>query len=86
MKRRCILLAGAVGLVFAPARLFAQQPSAKIPRIGVLSPADSDKAATLEAFRSGLRDLALYGGARYRPRIRCVPNAALTVLMFSRLQ
>ena len=62
MKRRCILLAGAVGLVFAPELSFAQQPSANIPRIGVLSPADSDKAATLEAFRSGLRDLGYTEG------------------------
>ena len=34
----------------------AQQP-AKVPRVGILSPAASETAATLAAFREGIRDL-----------------------------
>jgi ABC-type uncharacterized transport system substrate-binding protein len=60
MRRRTII----VGLasVFISKLSVAQQPSSKIPRVGILSPADSDRAVTLEAFRAGLRDLGYTEG------------------------
>ena len=39
----------------------AQQP-AKVPRIGILSPAASETAGTLTAFREGIRDLGYVEG------------------------
>jgi putative ABC transport system substrate-binding protein len=39
----------------------AQQP-AKVPRVGILSPAASETAATLTAFRERLRDLGYIEG------------------------
>src|SRR6516162_5241271 len=39
----------------------AQQP-AKVPRVGILSPAASETAATLTAFREGIRDLGYIEG------------------------
>jgi ABC-type uncharacterized transport system substrate-binding protein len=62
MRRRGVIVAGLAGLVLGPEPSFAQQASGKVPRIGVLSPADSDKAATLDAFRSGLRELGYIEG------------------------
>jgi putative tryptophan/tyrosine transport system substrate-binding protein len=38
------------------------QQAAKIPRVGVLSPAGSEAAATLAAFRKGMRDLGYVEG------------------------
>jgi putative ABC transport system substrate-binding protein len=40
----------------------AQQPAGKVPRIGILSPASSAAAATLAAFRQGMRDLGYVEG------------------------
>jgi putative ABC transport system substrate-binding protein len=55
MKRReFITLLGAA--VVWPLAARAQQP-AKVPRVGILSPAASETAATLTAFREGIRDL-----------------------------
>src|SRR5437763_15352158 len=62
MRRRSIVLAGLAGLILAPVASRAQQASGKMPRIGVLSPADSEQAATLGAFREGLRDLGYVEG------------------------
>src|SRR3974377_674185 len=39
----------------------AQQP-AKVPRVGILSPAASETAGTLTAFREGIRDLGYIEG------------------------
>lgn len=60
MRRRSIIIAGLVW--FPLASSFAQKASGQIPRIGVLSPADTDKAGTLQAFREGLRDLGYVEG------------------------
>jgi len=56
MKRRqfMALLGGATAAWPLTAR--AQQP-AKVPRVGILSPAASETAATLTTFREGIRDL-----------------------------
>jgi putative tryptophan/tyrosine transport system substrate-binding protein len=61
MTRRevIILLGGAVAAWPLAAR--AQQ-TAKIPRVGILSPAGSEAAATLAAFRKGMRDLGYVEG------------------------
>ena len=56
MRRRefITLLGGAAAAWPFAAR--AQQP-AKVPRVGILSPAASETAGTLSAFREGIRDL-----------------------------
>jgi putative tryptophan/tyrosine transport system substrate-binding protein len=61
MKRRdfIALLGGAA--VTLPLAARAQQP-AKVPRVGILSPASSEAAATLTAFREALRDLGYIEG------------------------
>ena len=56
MTRRTIISGLATLLVGA------EQSSGKIPRIGILSPADSDKTAIFDAFRAGLRDLGWVEG------------------------
>jgi putative ABC transport system substrate-binding protein len=64
MRRRdfITLLAGAaVGPLTTALRAAAQQ-TAKIPRVGILSPASSEAAATLAAFRKGIRDLGYVEG------------------------
>jgi putative ABC transport system substrate-binding protein len=61
MRRRefITLIGGAVTAWPLAAR--AQQP-AKVPRIGILSPAASETAATLTAFREGIRNLGYVEG------------------------
>src|SRR5215468_6570772 len=61
MKRRAFvtLLGGAA--VAWPLAARAQQ-SAKVPRVGILSPAASETAATLTAFREAIRDLGYIEG------------------------
>ena len=61
LKRRefITLLGGAAAAWPVVAR--AQQP-AKVPRVGILSPAASETAATLTAFREGIRDLGYIEG------------------------
>jgi putative ABC transport system substrate-binding protein len=61
MKRReFITLLGGVAVGW-PLAAGAQQP-AKVPRIGILSPATSETAGTLTAFREGIRDLGYVEG------------------------
>jgi putative ABC transport system substrate-binding protein len=56
------LLAALSGAAAAwPLGARAQQP-AKVPRVGILSPAASETAATLVAFREGIRDLGYIEG------------------------
>jgi len=64
-RRQFITLIGAAavaGPLTTALRATAQQPTAKIPRVGILSPASSDAAATLAAFRKGIRDLGYVEG------------------------
>ena len=58
-KLLATLLGGAV--VVWPLAARAQQP-AKVPRVGILSPAASETAATLTAFREGTRNLGYIEG------------------------
>jgi putative ABC transport system substrate-binding protein len=62
MRRRSVILAGFAALLLAPEHSSAQQALAKIPRVGILSPADSDKTPIFDAFREGLRDLGYLEG------------------------
>jgi putative ABC transport system substrate-binding protein len=39
-----------------------EQPSSKIPRVGILTPADTDKTPVFDAFRLGLRELGYAEG------------------------
>jgi hypothetical protein len=61
MRRRefIALLGGAAATWPLAAR--AQQAT-KIPRVGILSPAGNEAAATLAAFRKGIRDLGISRG------------------------
>ena len=61
-KRRHFLLATGA-LLAAPLSSFAQQPQAKIPRIGFLGVADPTAwSPRVDAFRAGLRDLGYVEG------------------------
>jgi putative ABC transport system substrate-binding protein len=61
MRRRSVL-AGLVALLLAPEWAGAQQAPVKIPRVGILSVAQSERAAIWDAFRQGLRDLGYIEG------------------------
>src|SRR5262245_57088630 len=56
MRRRDFIQVIAGSVAAWPLAARAQQP-AKVPRVGILSPAASETAATLTAFREGIRDL-----------------------------
>src|SRR5262245_65387938 len=56
MRRRDFIQVIAGSVAAWPLAVRAQQP-AKLPRVGILSPAASETAATLTAFREGIRDL-----------------------------
>ena len=58
-RREFVVTLGAAAVWPLAAR--AQQP-AKVPRVGILSPAASETAATLTAFREGIRDLGYIEG------------------------
>jgi putative ABC transport system substrate-binding protein len=62
-RREFIALVGAAALTsrFAAQRAAAQQP-AKVPRLGILTPAENDATPIFDAFRKGLRDLGYVEG------------------------
>ena len=64
VRRRQLItqLVGAAAASSLPRAAWAQQPTARIPRIGILSPASSVAAGTLAAFRQGMRDLGYVEG------------------------
>jgi putative ABC transport system substrate-binding protein len=61
MKRRDFIALLGGTAVALPIAARAQQ-LAKVPRVGILSPADSEAAATLSAFREAIRDLGYIEG------------------------
>jgi hypothetical protein len=58
-RREFIILLGGAGAVWP---LAARAQASKVPRVGILSPAASETAATLTAFREGIRDLGYIEG------------------------
>jgi ABC transporter substrate binding protein len=62
MRRRSVVITGLAALLLAPERSTAQQPKTKIPRVGILTPADSERTPNYDAFREGLRDLGYIEG------------------------
>jgi putative ABC transport system substrate-binding protein len=62
MKRRSVVIGGLAALLLAPERSTAQQTQSKIPRVGILSVADSEREPKFDAFREGLRDLGYVEG------------------------
>lgn len=62
MRRRSIIIGGLAGLLLVPEHASTQQPSAKIPRVGILSVEESERALKFDAFRAGLRDLGYIEG------------------------
>ena len=82
MKRRSVVIGGIAALL-ATESAFAQQAPAKIPRVGILTPADSDKTPIFDAFREGLRDLGYAEGRNVILEFRLahgdVPRAAVGV-------
>ena len=55
MRRRGVI-AGLAALLVAPEHPAAQQPSGKIPRVGILTLGNNEKTRSIDAFREGLRD------------------------------
>jgi putative tryptophan/tyrosine transport system substrate-binding protein len=62
MRRRDLIAAGVAGVMATFDRSLAQQPAGKLPRVGILTPADNDKTAIFEAFIQGLRQLGYIDG------------------------
>jgi len=62
MRRRSLVIAGLAVLLLAPEQSVGQQPQSKIPRVGILSPAEQTSTKIFDAFRDGLRDLGYVDG------------------------
>src|SRR5439155_2605302 len=62
MRRRSVVIAGLAALLLAPERSTAQQATAKIPRVGIIEPAENAATPIFEAFRQGLRELGYVEG------------------------
>ena len=60
--RRRSVIARLAALLTAPERPSAQQSQGKIPRVGILTAEESERAPKLDAFRAGLRDLGYIEG------------------------
>ena len=61
MQRRSVIAGLAVSLI-ALQLSSAQQVSAKIPRVGILTPGETERTPMWDAFRAGLRDLGYVEG------------------------
>jgi len=63
MRRRSVIVGGLAGLLLAPEDAYTQQPSAKIPRVGIVTQAATDKNdPRFDAFRERLHDLGYVEG------------------------
>src|SRR5215831_15048295 len=63
MRRRSVIIGGLTGLLLAPEHAYTQQPSAKIPRVGIVTQAATDKNdPRFDAFRERLHDLGYVEG------------------------
>jgi putative ABC transport system substrate-binding protein len=56
------MMAGLAAVMVAPEHPAAQQPSGKIPRVGILTLANNESTRFVDAFREGLRDLGYVEG------------------------
>ena len=56
MRRRSFLIGVVTVLAVGPEGALAQRRLEKMPRVGILSPAESDRLPIFEGFRVGLRD------------------------------
>ena len=61
MRRRDVI-PGLAALLLAPKRPSAQQSQCKIPRVGILTAEESERAPKFDAFRAGMRDLGYIEG------------------------
>jgi putative tryptophan/tyrosine transport system substrate-binding protein len=61
MRRRSVI-AGLAALLVGPEHPAAQQPSGKIPRVGILTLGNNERTRFVDAFREGLRDLRYVEG------------------------
>src|SRR4051795_13228734 len=79
MRRRMLVPALLAGLVLYAAPVLAQQPlPALVPRVGILTPAESDQTPIFEAFRRGLKDLGYTEGRNIAVEFRSARgNSAL---------
>src|SRR5215204_678417 len=79
MRRRTLVLVFLAGLVLCAAPVLAQQPApAPVPRVGILTPAESDQTPIFEAFRRGLKDLGYMEGRNIAVEFRSARgNSAL---------
>jgi putative ABC transport system substrate-binding protein len=63
MRRRSVIIGGLAGLFLAPEHAYTQQPSTKIPRVGIVTQAATDKNdPRFDAFRERLHDLGYVEG------------------------
>src|SRR4029077_8863168 len=62
MRRRSVIIGGLAGLLLAPEHASTQQPSAKIPRVGIMEQASTDSDPRFNAFRERLHDLGYVEG------------------------
>jgi putative ABC transport system substrate-binding protein len=62
VRRRSFVIAGFAALLPVPERSTAQQTQAKIPRVGILIPGDTQSTPMIDAFRTGLHDLGYIEG------------------------
>jgi putative tryptophan/tyrosine transport system substrate-binding protein len=62
MRRRSVVIAGLGALLIAPERSAGEQLRSKIPRVGILTPADNDRTPIFEAFKQGLHELGYIEG------------------------
>src|SRR6516164_6692793 len=83
-RRQFITLLG--GAATWPLAARAQQPT-KVPKVGILSPATNETAATLTAFREGIRDLGYVEGKNLELDFRLskgIMDASLLISPFRR--
>ena len=62
MTRRSVIFGGLAALLLVREHPSAQQLPAKIPRVGILTMADTDKTPIFDAFRAGLREFGWVEG------------------------
>jgi putative ABC transport system substrate-binding protein len=62
MRRRSVVIGGLAALLLTRERSGAQEQPNKVPRVGVLSPAENEATPIFVAFRHGLRELGYVEG------------------------